>query len=58
MKRKANRGSFKPGFDARRHAFTNAERRRGGQSTWRLAMYDKPHLLRWLQKRIDATRRR
>ena len=28
-KRKANRGSFAPGFDPRRHVFTAAERKRG-----------------------------
>ena len=28
-KRKANRGSFAPGYDPRRHIFTTAERKRG-----------------------------
>jgi hypothetical protein len=29
IKRKANSGSFKPGFDRRRHCLTQDERRRG-----------------------------
>jgi hypothetical protein len=51
-------GRFLPGADPARHVFTPEERRRGGQSTWRRAMYDEPWLLRWLQKKIDASRAR
>jgi hypothetical protein len=39
------------------HRFTRPEQRRGGQRTWQKAMYDEPWLLRWLQRRIDATRK-
>jgi hypothetical protein len=48
---------FRPGHDPRRHQLTRAERSRGGQTTFRRAMYDEPWLLRWLQKKIDRTRR-
>ena len=57
-KRKKNPGRFQKGPDPRRHQFTPEERSRGGKTTWRKAMYEEPWLLRWLQKRIDATRRK
>jgi hypothetical protein len=51
------RGRWLPGPDRDRHQLTRAERRRGGQRTFEKAMLDEPWLLRWLQRRIDATRR-
>jgi hypothetical protein len=51
------RGRFLPGPDGARHDFTDEERAAGGRATWRLAMYDRPELLRWLQRRIDRTAR-
>jgi hypothetical protein len=56
-KRKPNRGSFRPGPDRRRHRFTPQERSRGGRAAWRLAMFERPHLLAWLQRKIDRTAR-
>jgi hypothetical protein len=53
-----NRGHFKRGKDPRRHRLTQAERPRGGQTTWRKFMDESPWMLSWLQRRIDATRRR
>jgi hypothetical protein len=54
-RRKANRTSFQPGFDPRRHIFTAEERRRGGQTAWRRLMQDAPWMLAWLQRRINQT---
>jgi hypothetical protein len=51
------RGRFLPGPDAQRHAFTAAQRRRGGRTAWRRLMEDRPHLLAWLQRKIDRTAR-
>jgi hypothetical protein len=51
MPRKANSGSFKPGFDPRRHSFSKAERQKG----YRVATQEKrmPSRLRaWLRKKI------
>jgi hypothetical protein len=31
----AYRGRFRPGFDPRRHTFTQEQRRRGGLTRWR-----------------------
>jgi hypothetical protein len=53
-----SKGRFRKGYDPRRHQFTSAEQSRGGRTTWRRAMYEAPWLLRWLQKRIDATQRK
>ena len=53
-KRRANRGSFKPvaiaGPDARRHLFTQAERRRGGQTTARRYLCTGRWHLDWLDR--------
>jgi hypothetical protein len=52
-----SKGHFAKGFDPRRHLLTPAERSRGGRVTWRKPIYEARRLLRWLQIRIDATRR-
>jgi hypothetical protein len=57
MTKRKNRGHFKKGRDPRRHALTFEDRRRGGQAAWLKLMNEAPHLLRWLQKRIDRTAR-
>jgi hypothetical protein len=54
-KKRRNRGHFRKGHDPRRHVLTFEERSRGGQTTWRKAMDGEPHLLRWLQRKIDET---
>jgi hypothetical protein len=54
-KRLRNPGWFKSGHDPRRHDFTNEERRRGCQTTWRKLMADSPWMLDWLQRRISTT---
>jgi hypothetical protein len=50
MPLRPDRASFKPGFDPRRHVFTNEERRRGGLACarkftctgrWTLDWYDR-----------------
>jgi hypothetical protein len=53
-----SRGRFKKGPDPRRHLFTPEERGRGGQTTWRKLMDEAPWMLKWLQRRIDQTRRK
>jgi hypothetical protein len=53
-----SKGHFAKGYDPRQHRLTPAEPSRGGRTTWRRAMYEEPWLLRWLQIRIDATRRK
>ena len=55
MSRKPNPGRFKKGHDPRRHVFTFEERSRGGQTAWLKLMHEAPHMLRWLQRRIDRT---
>jgi hypothetical protein len=54
-KKRRNRGHFKKGHDPRRHVLTFDERSRGGQVAWQRMMQDAPHLLRWLQRKIDGT---
>jgi len=54
-RRRANTGSFAPGPDPRRHALTEEERSRGGRTAWQRMAADRPWLLAWLQRRIDAT---
>jgi hypothetical protein len=53
-----SQGHFKKGPDPRRHIFTDEERSRGGQTTWRKLMEEAPWMLKWLQRRIDKTRRK
>ncbi len=57
MSKRRNKGCFRKGHDPRRHRLTDEERSRGGQTTWRLLMEEKPWWLRWLQRKIDRTRR-
>jgi hypothetical protein len=57
MTKRKNRGQFKKGRDPRRHVLTFEDRRRGGQAAWLKLMNEAPHLLRWLQRRIDRTAR-
>jgi hypothetical protein len=52
------KGRFLSGPDRDRHQFTADERSRGGRTTFRRAMDDEPWLLRWLQRKIDASRQR
>jgi hypothetical protein len=52
------KGRFLSGPDWDRHQFTADERSRGGRTTFHRAMDDAPWLLRWLQRKIDATRQR
>jgi hypothetical protein len=54
-KKKRNAGWFRRGHDPRRHCLTNEERSRGGKTTFQKFMLETPWMLRWLQKRIDAT---
>ena len=53
MKRKANRGSFKPGYDPRRHVFTRAECQDGFWSAMDSVFIRYPHAstltVRWLK---------
>ena len=51
------RGRFQKGFDSRRHVFSYEERRRGFVTTFNLAMYERPELLRWLRDKLRACRR-
>jgi hypothetical protein len=46
----ANAGSFRPGFDPRRHVFTASECRVG----WWVANIKHPHLRPWLRKKLFA----
>lgn len=49
--RRANRGSFQPGPDARRHVFTTEERRRGYQT----AMHDRDiAVIAWVFRRVRS----
>ena len=43
-----NRGWFKRGEDARRHALTPEERRRGGKQAFAQLWKRHPHVVRWL----------
>jgi hypothetical protein len=47
-----NAGTFRPGHDPRRHAFTADECREGGRRGFARLMADKPHLLLWLKKQL------
>ncbi len=54
-KRKANRGSFRPGYDPRRHVFTRAERRLGYLRC--LTGYGKcsnPHVCAWVWRKVRS----
>lgn len=54
-KRKANRGSFAPGFDPRRHVFTTAERQRGYAQA--LAGHGKctdPRVAAWVWRKVRS----
>lgn len=50
-----NRGSFKPGPDARRHQFTRAERAAGASAAYIVVAVNKPWLIAWLQRKIRKT---
>lgn len=52
--RKKGRGKFKPGPDSRRHIFTQEERRKGFEKTFRKLMFDEPTKLRWFKKLIKG----
>ena len=52
-RRKATAGSFKPGFDPRRHTFTTQECRMG---YW-VACMKNPHLREWIQLKVRLHRR-
>ncbi len=56
-KRRRNQGHFRKAHDPRRHILTFEERSRGGQTTWLKLIHEAPHMLRWLQRRIDQTAR-
>jgi hypothetical protein len=49
-KGRANAGSFRPGFDPRRHVFTPSECRVG----WWVANIKHPHLKDWLRRKLFA----
>lgn len=55
--KRRNPGHFRKGHDPRRHVLTFEERSRGGQAAWLKMIHDAPHLLRWLQQKIDRTAR-
>jgi hypothetical protein len=52
MPKKANRGSFRPGPDPRRHAFTRAERRRGYRNAMAATLGRDIHVHAWLFRRV------
>lgn len=55
--RRTNKGWFKQGPDARRHPLTDAERSRGGRTTFNKLMVLRPEWLSWLTWKIRQTAR-